>query len=165
MDTGVDMVGSRTSRRPAGRRGAIGVLALALIALVGLSGCQQDNTPKEYGIVTQQNFLELCTNHYYDNTDDTLAITDNTIASVDTVPTPDQCQCQYDVFANQMTISDFTTLNAKLKTNPDEAWGAVPDTIKTAITACMSSGSSDAGTSGSTTTTVADAGSTTTVAP
>jgi hypothetical protein len=137
MSTGVDMVGSRTSRRPAGRRVAVGALALVALALFGLTGCQQDNTPKEYGIVTQQNFLELCTNHYFDNTDDTLAITDNTIASVDTVPTQSQCQCQYDVFVNQMSISDFTTLNAKLKTNPEEGWGTVPDTIKTAITACM----------------------------
>ncbi len=161
MSTGVDMTGSRVSRRPARRRSAIGALALALLALFALTGCQQDNTPTEYGIVTQQNFLELCTNHYYDNTDDTLAITDNTIASVDNAPTADQCQCQYDVFAQQMPISDFTDLNAKLKSNPDEAWAAVPQSITTALDACV--GGSGAP-SDSTTTTVAVA-PTTTVAP
>jgi len=129
--------------------------------MFGLTGCQQDNTPKAYDTVTQQNFLELCTNHYFDNTNDTLAITGNTIAASVDAPTPEQCQCQYDVFSAQMSISDFTTLNAKLKTNAEEAWGTVPDTIKTAITGCMSG----AATTESTTSTTAAATEATTVAP
>ncbi len=144
----------------AARRLAGVFTAVVLIGTLGLTGCKQDNTPKEYGIVTQQNFLELCTNHYYDNTDDTLAQTDRTIAADVTTPTSDQCQCQYDVFANQMPIADFTTLNGKLKSNPEEAWSTVPSSITDALTACMAGGSS----APSTTTTVA-AEATTTVAP
>jgi len=136
---------------------------MILVAVLGLSGCNQDNTPTEYGTVTQQNFLELCTNHYYDNTDDTLAITDNTITSVDSAPSPDQCQCQYDVFVDQMPISDFTTLNAKLKENPQEAWDTVPQPIVTSLTACMSS--TPTGPVDAPTTTVATSESTTTVTP
>jgi hypothetical protein len=161
MMTGVEMVEPRASRRPVGRSAVIGSLVLVL-ALFGLTGCQQDNTPKEYGTVTQQNFLELCTNHYYDNTNDTLAITGNTIAASVEAPTPEQCQCQYDVFATQMPISDFTTLNAKLKTNPDEAWGTVPDSIKTGISTCMSG---PVTTESTTSTTVAATDATSTVAP
>ena len=126
-------------------------MAVLLVAVLGLSGCNQDNTPKEYGTVTEQNFLELCTNLYYDNTDDTLAVTDKTIAADVNAPTPDQCKCQYDVYVAQMPISDFTTLNSKLKENPEDAWNSVPTSITDALKACMTSSSAP----DSTTTTVA----------
>ncbi len=142
-------------------------MAVALVGMLGLTGCKHDNTPKEYGTLTQQNFLELCTNHYYDNTDDTLAQTDRTIAANVTTPTNDQCQCQYDVFSSQMPIADFTTLNGKLKSNPEEAWNTVPTSITDALTGCMSTASvpnvsvpADAAT-----TTAANAEPVTTVAP
>lgn len=131
-------------------------MAMALVAVLGLSGCAQSNTPDEYGTVTEQNFLQLCTNRYYDNTDDTLAITDNTIAADVDAPTPDQCKCQYDVYVAQMPISDFTTLNSKLKENPEEAWNSVPGSITTALKNCMNAPT----VSDSTSTTVATSDST-----
>lgn len=144
MRTGVEMTGPRVP----GSAVVAAVLTVVILAL-GLSGCAQSNTPSEYGTVTEQNFLELCTNRYYENTDDTLAITDNTIAADVEAPTPAQCECQYDVYVAQMPISDFTTLNNKLKENPQEAWDAVPSSITTALMSCMNSSGS------STTTTVA----------
>jgi hypothetical protein len=152
----------------AARRLAGALVAVALVGMLGLTGCNQDNTPKEYGTLTQQNFLELCTNHYYDNTDDTLAPTDRTIAADVTTPTNDQCQCQYDVFSSQMPIADFTTLNGKLKSNPEEAWNTVPASITDALTGCMSAASvpvSPAPADAATTTTAAIAEPATTVAP
>jgi len=152
----------------AARRLAGAFVAVALVGMLGLTGCNQDNTPKEYGTLTQQNFLELCTNRYYDNTDDTLAQTDRTIAADVTTPTNDQCQCQYDVFSSQMPIADFTTLNGKLKSNPEEAWNTVPASITDALTGCMSAASvpvSPAPADAATTTTAATAEPATTVAP
>jgi hypothetical protein len=156
---------------------------MLLLAVLGLSGCKQDNTPSEYGTVTEQNFLELCTNRYYDNTDDTLAVTDNTIAADVNAPTPDQCKCQYDVYVAQMPINkaaasesqysgysgpNFTDLNTKLKENPEDAWNSVPSSITDALTSCMGAptGSSvPAPVDASSTTTAATAEPTTTVAP
>jgi hypothetical protein len=162
--TGEAMRGARVSGRPA----IAAAMAMLLVAVLGLSGCNQDNTPKEYGTVTEQNFLELCTNLYYDNTDDTLAVTDKTIAADVNAPTPDQCKCQYDVYVAQMPISDFTTLNSKLKENPEDAWNSVPTSITDALKGCMSAGFGssvpdpvDAATS----TTAATAEPATTVAP
>ena len=149
-----------------GRRLGVGVL-VAVMALVGLTGCAQSNTPNAYDTLTQQNFLELCTNTYFENTDDTLSQTSNTIASGTQALDPTQCQCQYDVFVQQMPINksaapagytgpNFTDLNAKLKTDPSGAWATVPDSIKTALTACVSgsSASSTTTTAPTTTTTV-----------
>lgn len=151
-----------------GRRIGAGLLAVVAVTTLGLTGCNQDNTPKSYTTLTQQNFLELCTNHYFDSTDDTLAQTSNTIKSGVDALDQSQCQCQYEVFEQQMPINkaaapagysgqNFTDLNAKLKTDPADAWSTVSDSIKSALTACAS------GSSNSTTTTVAAA--TTTVAP
>ena len=149
-----------------GRRVRVGVL-VAVVAPLGLAGCAQDNTPDAYDTLTQQNFLELCTNTYFENTDDTLSQTSNTIApDVQALGVP-QCQCQYDVFVAQMPINksaapagytgpNFTDLNAKLKSNPDEAWATVPESIKTALTACASGSSAS-----STTTTTAPVTTTT----
>ena len=166
----------RTGFEMAGRRLAGGFAAVMILATLGLTGCNQDNTPTEYGTLTQQNFLELCTNHYYDNTDDTLAQTDRTIAADVNAPTSEQCQCQYDVFVAQMPINktaaaepqyanydgpNFTDLNAKLKENPQEAWDTVPASITDALSACMNAPVSVDAPS----TTVAATEPTTTVAP
>jgi hypothetical protein len=127
-------------------------MAMALVAVVGLSGCSQGNTPTEYGTVTEQNFLQLCTNRYYDNTDDTLAVTDRTIAADVNSPTPDQCKCQYDVYVAQMPINkeaasrseysdysgpNFTDLNSELKEDQEKAWSSVPESIKTDLRSCV----------------------------
>ena len=139
-----------------GRRLRVGVL-VAVVALLGLAGCAQDNTPDAYDTLTQQNFLELCTNTYFDNTDDTLSQTSNTIAPGVQALNTTQCQCQYDVFVKEMPINksaapagytgpNFTDLNAKLKSDPTEAWATVPESIKTALTACASGSSASSAT-------------------
>ena len=164
-------------------------MAVAALALgLGLGACAESNTPDAYGTLTQQNFLETCTNFYFDNTNDTLAITDNTItdASVEP-PTQDTCQCMYEVFTGQagtdengdqgngipdgMPINadvakangidgpNFTDLNSDLKNDPQKAWDDLPDQYKTALDDCTKPGGTD---STSTTTTSAPAGDTTT---
>lgn len=149
-----------------GRRIGAGLLAVVAVATLGLTGCNQNNTPTEYNSLTQQNFLELCTNLYFDNTDGTLVQTTNTIKSGVTALDQTQCQCQYDVFVQQMPINkaaataagssgpNFTDLNASLKNDPTAAWATVPASITSALTACAS-GSSGSGGASSTTTTVA----------
>ena len=149
-----------------GRRIGAGLLAIVAVATLGLTGCNQDNTPKAYDTLTQQNFLELCTNHYFDSTDSTLAQTNNTIKSGVDALDQSQCQCQYDVFVQQMPINkaaapagytgpNFTDLNAKLKSDPTGAWATVPDSIKTALTACASGSGSTSTTAAPSTTTSA----------
>lgn len=147
-----------------GRRLGIGVL-VAAVAVLGLAGCAQDNTPKAYDTLTQQNFLELCTNTYFENTDDTLSQTSSTIANGVQALDVTQCQCQYDVFVQKMPINksatpppnytgpNFTDLNAKLKTDPTEAWATVPESITTALKACVSGSTSTSTTVPATTTT------------
>jgi len=146
-----------------GRRLGIGVL-VATVAVLGLAGCAQDNTPTAYDTLTQQNFLELCTNTYFENTDDTLSQTSNTIANGVQALDRTQCQCQYDVFVQQMPINksaapagytgpNFTDLNAKLKSDPTEAWATVPESITTALKTCVSGATSTTTTAPTTTTT------------
>lgn len=149
-----------------GRRLRVGLL-VAVVALSGLAGCAQDNTPDAYDTLTQQNFLELCTNTYFDNTDDTLSQTSNTIAAGVQALNATQCQCQYDVFVNEMPIDksaapagytgpNFTDLNAKLKSDPTGAWATVPESVKTALTACASGSSASTTTTAPATTTTAN---------
>lgn len=151
---------------------------VALALGMGLGACAQGNTPDEYNTLTEQNFLETCTNFYFNNTDDTLAITENTVQ--EDVEAPDQsvCECRYEVFTGPngdgteggMPINEsaadaigwtgpnFTDLNADLKSNPQEAWDALPqDPFKAGLDACADGG-------GSTTTTTDGDGSTTTTA-
>jgi hypothetical protein len=160
------------------------VVALALG--LGLGACSQNNTPDSYGTLTQQNFLESCTNYYFDNTDDTLAITDNTVKADVQAPDQNTCQCMYELFsgpqadgdgtdggmpinasvakANGIEGPNFTDLNAQLKTDPDKAWNELPPSYKDGINACGESGgeSSGSSTTSTTSTTVAADGSTTT---
>ena len=139
-----------------GRR--IGAVLAVAVAVIGLAGCAQDNTPDAYDTLTQQNFLELCTNRYYDNTDNTLALTTNTIKADVTALDPTQCQCQYEVFVDQMPINkaaapagytgpNFTDLNSQLKSDPETAWATVPESITAALRDCVSAGSSTSSTS------------------
>ncbi len=160
------------------------VVALALG--LGLGACAQNNTPDSYGTLTQQNFLESCTNFYFDNTDNTLAITSNTVKADVQAPDQSTCQCMYDLFsgpqadgngtdggmpinasvakANNIDGQNFTDLNAQLKTDPQKAWDNLDQSYKDGINACQQSGgkSSGSSTSSTTSTTVATDGSTTT---
>ena len=147
------------------RRFGAGVVVLALLAALGLTGCNQDNTPQSYNTLTQQNFLELCTNLYFNSSDDTLAVTSNTIKADVKAPTQAECQCQYDVFVNQVPINDndtskpgyngpnFTDLNAELKADPAKAWATVPVSVTDAVTACLNGETSTSTTAPATTTT------------
>jgi len=171
-----------TRRGAAGRRAGAGAIGLAALLGLTLGACSQSNTPEEYNTLTQQNFLESCTNFYFDNTDDTLGITENTVTDDTVVAPPDQntCQCMYEAFAGPegsdapepmpinstvaktpeysgYTGPNFTDLNADLKSNPDDAWNSVPQNFKDDINACSKSG-------GSGTTTTTAGGSTTTTA-
>ncbi|MEX1217056.1 MAG: hypothetical protein WEA11_00890 [Acidimicrobiales bacterium] len=145
-----------------GRRVGAGALALALALMIGLSGCSQDNSPTDYNTLTQQNFLELCTNLYYSSNGDVtvtelgssastldagLSPTQSTIKSDVTATSQEACLCMYSVFVNQMPINkaaaepgysgtNFTDLNSKLKSNPEEGWATVSEAIKSDLTAC-----------------------------
>jgi hypothetical protein len=159
------------------------VVALALG--LGLGACSQNNTPDTYGTLTRQNFLESCTNFYFDNTDDTLAITSNTVKADVQAPDQNTCECMYVLFSGPQADGDgteggmpinatvakaagwtgpnFTDLNAELKTDPQKAWDSLPDDpFKNGITACGESGGESSGSSTTTSTTVATGGSTTT---
>lgn len=164
------------------RRAGVGAAGLALLLGLTLGACAQSNTPDEYNTLTQQNFLESCTNFYFDNTNDTLAITSNTVSDkAQSPPNQSQCQCMYDVFTGPngdgtdggMPINEtaakaqagytgpnFTTLNADLKTDPQGAWDDLPDEFKNPILACGQGGGGSSGT----TTTTSGGGSTTTTA-
>ena len=173
-----------------GRRVGAGAVALALVLMIGLSGCNQDNTPKAYNTLTEQNFVELCTNYLYDSTGDltdsttgtstpsldpALSKTDTTIKSGAQGLTESQCLCQYQVFVNQIPINkstaatlqgytgtNFTDLNSKLKTDPEGAWATLPDSVTSALKGCANgSGASTPASGASTSTTVAATATTT----
>ncbi len=166
------------------RRAGAGVFALAMVLGLGLGACAQNNTPDEYNTLTQQNFWETCTNYYYDNTDDSLTKTDNTVKADVTAPNESQCECAYAVYAGEnndgngaMPINatvakteqwanydgpNFTDFNAQLKTDPSKAWDSVPQDIKDKVNACISgSGSTTPTTAGGDTTTTTAAGAAT----
>lgn len=158
------------------RRLGGGVVAAAVVLGLGLGACSPGNTPDEYNTLTQQNFLEACTNFYFENTDDTLAITDQTVTDAAQDP-PDQstCQCMYDVFATQMPINsaaadtipdyagpNFTDLNADLKSDAESAWADLPQEYKDQLDECRQDGGSGSGGDDTTTTTAADESTTTT---
>jgi hypothetical protein len=146
-----------------GRRVGAGVVGLALALVIGLSGCAQGNTPTEYNTLTQQNFVELCTNYLYTSSGEITAIDASTAATLDTAlkatettiasdvkgSSESSCLCMYAVFVDQMSIGDFTTLNSDLKSDPEKTWNGVSSEIKDALTKCAE------GTAASTTTTVA----------
>ena len=143
------------------RAGAASVL-LSVALVLGLAACNQDNTPSSYSTLTEQNFLELCTNTYWTldgditandtatTLDPVLKQTSSTIKADVTTPTSEQCVCQYNVFVKQVSYNKnnpvngysgpyFVDLNVDLKTDPEKAWGTVPDAVKTALDGCMKS--------------------------
>lgn len=152
-----------------GRRVGAGLGVFALLLMIGLSGCNNDNTPDEYNTLTQQNFVELCTNNLYSSTgtitaidatsastlDPALSSTNSTIKSDVQASSESSCLCMYAVFVDQMSIADFTTLNSNLKSDPEGAWNGVSPDIKGAVNNCAS------GTTASTSTTVASPSTTT----
>jgi hypothetical protein len=156
-----------------GRRMRAGVAVVAVLLAISLTGCKQDNTPKEYNSLTQQNFVELCTNHLYNSSNDTIVQTNSTIKANVDAPNNNVCQCQYLVFVNMVPVNkndtskpnysgpNFTDLNAALKSNPDAAWATVPQSVQDAVTQCSTSGGSS---QGSTTSTTAPATTETTTA-
>ena len=144
------------TRRRAGAASVVLVLALVL----GLSACNQDNTPSSYNTLTEQNFLELCTNSYWSldgditandtatTLDPVLSQTSSTIKADVTTPTSSQCVCQYNVFVNQVSYNKtnvvngysgpyFVDLNVNLKTDPEKAWATVPEGVRNALQGCM----------------------------
>lgn len=161
-----------------GRRIGAGLVAVLVVAVLGLAGCSQNNTPTSYNTLTQQNFLELCTNEYYKSTgvitdeqsgsavtalDPALTTTGSTIKSGVQASDQSTCLCMYSVFVQKMPINksavpagssgpNFTDLNASLKNDPTSAWATVPESITSALTACASGSS---GATSSTTTTSA----------
>ena len=144
-----------------GRRVGAGVVGLALALIIGLTGCSQGNTPTEYNTLTQQNFVELCTNYLYTSSGEITAIDASTAATLDTAlkatettissdvkgSSESSCLCMYSVFVDQMPIGDFTTLNSDLKSDPEKTWNGVSSEIKDSLTKCAT------GTTASTTTT------------
>jgi hypothetical protein len=133
------------------------MLGLVACATLVLGACAQSNTPTEFNDLTQQNFLETCTNLYFENTDDTLEITSDTVVADATGASPSICQCSYEVFVDNMSIEDFTTLNNDLKDDPN-VWNNLPQSIKDELADCNEDGGS---TSPSTTSTTAAATDTT----
>jgi len=114
------------------------MLALVGCAALVLGACAQSNTPTEYNELTNQNFLETCTNLYYENVDGTIVPdepTGDTVVADATGASPAQCQCSYNVFVNNMSIEDFTKLNDDLKDDAN-AWNNVPQNIRNAIDDC-----------------------------
>lgn len=154
---------------------------VALLAVVGLAGCATDNTPKAYDTITQQNFVELCTNTLYNSTgeitdiesassastlDPALSATDSTIKPDVTAPNEQSCLCMYSVFVQQLPINkaaaqpgytgqNFTDLNSKMKTDPEEAWASLPATLTDALTACQKGATASTSSTTTSSTTVA----------
>lgn len=157
-----------------GRRVGAGMGVLALVLMIGLGGCNEDNTPKEYNTLTQQNFIELCTNYLYTSNgnisainassastlDPALSSTNSTIKSDVQASSESSCLCMYAVFVDQMSIAEFTTLNGDLKSDPEKTWNGVSPQIKDALSKCASGSNASGSTTSSSTT--APAPSTTT---
>jgi len=153
----------KKSSTPLRGRIRFATLGAAALLVIGLSGCSASNVPKAYNTITEQNFLELCTNNYFNITgevtdssgegpiDPALSQTSSTVKADISAPTAIQCVCQYNVFVNQVPINDdpqnvksgyngpnFSDLNGKLKTDPEGAWATVPTSVTDGLTKCMS---------------------------
>ncbi len=160
------------------RTAATAGLALALGLVLG--ACGQSNTPESYDSLVEKNYLEGCTNRSFDLTDDTLAITDDTLSADVEGGTEEQCRCQYQVFVDMVPYDGddtskpdyqgptFTELDDSLRDADDPAavFGELPSDVRAALDSCPLPGGSEGDDteegSQSTTTTVADGTSTTT---
>lgn len=123
------------------RNGAVAAVALTL-AVLGLAGCKQDNTPQQYDSTTHDNFIQGCTGQ-------DLGVQG---ASQDT------CQCAYDWFTVNVPINsktpasvdgysgpNFTDLNAQLVKDPTD----FPDSVTSALRqACPEWGTASPSTEG-----------------
>lgn len=132
------------------RRVGVAVTGTALVLGLGLMGCAPSNTPTAYTEpVVEQNFLEGCMNRYINLTNDTLAITNDTISTMVTGGTEDQCRCQFQVFVEQVPFNssdttvagylgpNFTDLNNDLRgDNGGEAFNALPSGVQDDLKAC-----------------------------
>ena len=156
------------------RRVTAGAIGVAAVLGLALGACATDNTPEAYDTLTEQNFLEGCTNYYFDNTDDSLSRTDNTVEPDVTAPDQSTCECMYRVFAgpNGIPINsdaapegytgpNFTDLNSDLKDDP-QAWDSLPAELRDRVDACGEGGSSTSSTTSPPSTTGGDGTTTTT---
>jgi len=146
------------------RRVGVKVAGLAAVLGLGLAGCGANNTPTAYEPLVEKNFLEGCTNHYVSLTNDTTALTDNTIDDGATGATEDQCRCMYDVFVDNVPFNgddkskpgydgpNFTQLDKDLDSNnPGEQFNELPDDVKRQVSDCVADPSSGGGSTTSTT--------------
>jgi hypothetical protein len=145
------------------RRVGVKVAGLAAVLGLGLAGCGASNTPTAYEPLVEKNFLEGCTNHYVSLTDDTTALTDNTVDDEAIGATEDQCRCMYETFVDNVPFNgddkskpdydgpNFTELDKDLDSNnPGEAFNELPEDVKGRVSGCV-----DGPSGGSTTTTTA----------
>jgi hypothetical protein len=128
--------------RPRRRRPLVALSAAAVI-LVLLAGCTtESNTPSEYGIVTQSNFLKGCLASFGVDVDgefDVTATTNIVIPEDATSQQTSYCNCVYDGFREpvldesgdeeltedgsvktELPFSDFKQINTDLKNNLSE---------------------------------------------
>lgn len=130
------------------RLGATLAGAAAMLAL-GLTACAPSNTPTSYDAVTEQNFLEGCLNRYVNRVDDTLAVTNDTLSPDVAGGTQQQCECQYQVFVDQVPFNssdtskpgydgpNFTDLNKSLEgDNGAEALNTLPPDVQGDLKSC-----------------------------
>lgn len=136
--------------------------AAAVLAL-GLTACAPSNTPTAYDSVTEQNFLEGCLNRYVNRVDDTLAVTDDTLSSDVAGGSQQQCECQYQLFVEQVPFNssdtsqpgyagpNFTDLNKSLEgDNGQQTIDSLPSEFQDELQACARS--AESGPAGSATT-------------
>lgn len=165
------------------RRRTAATAGLALALGLVLTACGQSNTPESYDSLVEKNYLEGCTNRSFDLTDDTLAITDDTLSADVEGGTEEQCRCQYQVFVDMVPYDGddtskpgyqgptFTELDESLRDADDPAavFGELPSDVRAALDSCPLPGGSgsdgdggDVGSQSTTTTAGDDETSTTT---
>jgi hypothetical protein len=127
---------------------------LAAVVALGLTACAPSNTPTSYDeAVVEQNFLEGCLNRYVNLSDDTLAVTDDTLSPDVTGGSQSQCECQFRVFVDQVPFDSadtskpgyvgptFVELNDALEgDDPGEAFNTLPADVQDDLKACAQSG-------------------------
>lgn len=132
------------------RRRTATTAGVALVLGLTLAACGQSNTPSAYEPIVEGNFLEACTNRDYTLTDDTLAITDATLAPDVTGGSDEQCRCQYQVFVDMVPYNSddtsqpgyegptFTELDDALRNDDDPAaaFDRLPEDVRDALSSC-----------------------------
>jgi hypothetical protein len=136
-------------RRPTGRRSRparFAVAGLAALALGVLTGCNEDNTPTNYGAsdgIVRENFLQTCTGKIPEQAGTTILATDAT------------CECAFEVFESRVPYNDddrprigdaypedrptFLDLEDALRGDP-ERYSDLPEDIRQEIERCRSAG-------------------------